>query len=182
VQNRRRGNLADLPEVHHRNTVADVTNNGEIVGYEEHRQIESFLHLLEEIEYLGLNRYVQCRNRFIADDYFGPEYQATGDGDALALTPRELVGSAVHSGLRIETDSLEYLHNASAPLFRRPLFPYIKRIRNDLSDPLARIERGNRILENHLDSAAFHPQVTLGKFGELSSVEDHGSARGPRQL
>ncbi len=60
-----RGVLNDLAKVHHNHTVADVFDHREIMRDEQVGQIELALQLGEQIYYLGLNRNIECRDRFI---------------------------------------------------------------------------------------------------------------------
>ena len=90
-----RADLADLAEVHHRHPVADVLHHGEVVGDEDQREAVARLHVLEQVEDLGLHRHVEGRDRLVADDQLRVEHERPGDRDALALAAGELVGPLV---------------------------------------------------------------------------------------
>ena len=54
--------------IHHRNTVTDILNHRQIVSDKQICQIILGLQLTQQIEYLCLNRHVQCGDRFICDN------------------------------------------------------------------------------------------------------------------
>jgi hypothetical protein len=64
----RLGQLHDLPEIHHGDAVADVSHDREIVGDEQIAEPELLLQVHQQIEDLRLNRHVERRDRFVADD------------------------------------------------------------------------------------------------------------------
>ncbi len=58
----------DAPQIHHPDTSADVVDDSEIVGNEQIREIELVLQIHQQIDDLCLDRYVQCRNRLVANN------------------------------------------------------------------------------------------------------------------
>ena len=78
--------LDDLAEIHHRHAMRDVLDNGEIVADEQQREAELPLQVLQQIDDLRLDRDVERRNRFVADDQVGFRRECPGDTDTLALT------------------------------------------------------------------------------------------------
>jgi len=85
------GVFDDAAEVHDGDIVANVFDDGEIMGDEEIGQAELSLEVRQEINDLGLNRDVQGADRLIADDKPGIQGEGTGDADALALAAGEFV-------------------------------------------------------------------------------------------
>ena len=55
----RDGDLDDAAEVHHRDPVADMADDREVVGDEQVGQAETILEADEEVEDLGLDRHVE---------------------------------------------------------------------------------------------------------------------------
>ncbi|MOA61262.1 hypothetical protein D3C78_1863550 [compost metagenome] len=55
-------------------------------------QVQVRAQLFEQIEHLGLDRYVQCGDGLVADDDRRPERQGPRNADALPLATRELMG------------------------------------------------------------------------------------------
>ena len=60
-------NFYNLSKVHNHNTVGHVLNNRKVMGDEKIGQIQFLLNLFHQVQYLGLNGYVQRRYRFVAD-------------------------------------------------------------------------------------------------------------------
>lgn len=81
-----RADLHDLAEIHHDNPVADVSHYIEIVRNEQVGQAECVLQAPEQIEYLGLDRFIKCRNCLIENDELGRQCNGSRYVDALALT------------------------------------------------------------------------------------------------
>ena len=52
--------LNDAAEVHHRDAVAEVLDNAEVVCDEEQRQVELALQLVEQVQDLRLDRNIKC--------------------------------------------------------------------------------------------------------------------------
>jgi hypothetical protein len=86
--------LDDLAEVHHGDAVAEVADDGQVVGNEQVRQPEPVLQVAQKVDDLGLRRDVEGGYRLVAHEQAGLEGQRPGDGDALALATGELVGLA----------------------------------------------------------------------------------------
>ncbi len=92
-----------LPEIHDRNSITDVSYHRQVVGDEEIGESESGLKLVEQVEDLGLDRDVECRDGLIGDDEAGVQSQRASNTDALALASRELVRESI-GVFRIEPD------------------------------------------------------------------------------
>ena len=89
------GQLDDLAEVHHRDAVAHVAHDGEVVGDEDQRQPELALQVAQQVEDLRLDRHVERGDRLVGDDQLRLERERARDADALALAAGELVRIAV---------------------------------------------------------------------------------------
>jgi len=88
--------LDDDAAPHHRDAVADLGCDPQIVGDEEHREVELAAYLVEQLEHLVLYRDIQRRDRLVADQDFRLHRQRSRDADALPLPAGELVRVAVH--------------------------------------------------------------------------------------
>ena len=67
---RRRALFNDDAALHHRDAVADLGCDPQVVGDEEHRKIELAAHLVQKLQHLVLYRDIQRRNRLIANQKF----------------------------------------------------------------------------------------------------------------
>ena len=85
--------------------IADVFDDGEIVGNEEVSKVELFLEVHQKIDDLGLDRDIEGTDRFVADDKLRFDGEGAGNADALALASAEFVGEAASVG-RVEADKL----------------------------------------------------------------------------
>ncbi len=84
-----RAGLDDAPRVHHRDPLAEVPHDGEVVGDEEVAQAALGLQAHQQVEDLALYRHVQGRDRLIADDERRLEREGAGDADTLQLATGE---------------------------------------------------------------------------------------------
>ena len=90
----------------------------------------------------------------------GLSASAAGDADALALAAGELVRVAVDV-LGVEADHVQQvLRPRLAVALRRDLGVDLERLADDVADRHARVERGVRVLEHHLDVAAQLPAAS----------------------
>ena len=83
--------LDDPAEVHHRDPVADVADDGQVVGDEQEPEVELGAQPLEQADDLGLDADVERRHRLVEHEQVGADGERPGDADALALPARELV-------------------------------------------------------------------------------------------
>ena len=89
-----RGVFDDAAQVHHRNARGDVLDHGKIVRDKNKRQAEPALQIGQKIDDLRLDRNVERRHRFVADDELRLGGECAGDANTLALAAGELMGVA----------------------------------------------------------------------------------------
>ncbi len=169
-----RADLDDPAEVHDADPVGDVPDDGQVVRDEQEAQVEFGLQPVQQVDDLGLDRHVERGDRFVRDDDLGVEREAAGDPDALALTAGELVRIAVDV-LRVQTDDVEQVLDLlpAAPLGRH-LGVDLVGLPDDVADRHPRVQRGVRVLEHHLDVAAYGSQRAAGQLRDvLAPVADH---------
>ena len=141
--------LADLAEVHHNDAIGHVLDDREIVADEQQREAVAGLHVLQNVEDLGLHRHVERGHRLVADQHLRIEGERTSDTDALALTTGELVRAAF-AEFRVDPDRDHQFLDA----FLRPgplrVAPHRDALADDIADLATRVERRDRVLEDHL--------------------------------
>ncbi|CFM38011.1 Uncharacterised protein [Bordetella pertussis] len=146
---------------------------------EKHGQAQLFLQILEQIQNLRLDRHVQRRGRFVADQEARPGGQRARDADALALAAGEFVRIALRGGCA-QADHVEQVGHHAAGL-RLAFSQAVKadRLGHDFLHPHARVERRIGILEHHLDLAPerVHPLLVL-QAGQVDAVKEHAPVRG----
>ena len=154
-----RRHLDDLAEIHHRDAVGHVLDDGEVVADEQERQAELLLQVLQQVDDLRLDRDVERRDRLVADDEVGLGRERAGDADALALPAGELVRPAVHRVAR----QPHRVHQAPRPVSSRSAADrgeaeIADRLGQDVAHAHARVEARERVLEHHLHAPPQRPQ------------------------
>jgi hypothetical protein len=102
---------------------------------------------------------------------------STRDAGALALAAGELMRIAVNESRR-QADEIEQAGGAIAlltPGFHSSVQE--KRPRQCCGEPQPRIERGLRILEDHLDARAQRAQLSFGQMADLDAIELDAAGR-----
>src|SRR5712671_3082024 len=152
------GDLDDLAEIHDGDAVADVLDDGEVVGDEQIRKPELALQIAQQVDHLSLHRDVERRDRLIADDQARVERQRASDADTLALATGEFVREAVER-FGPETDLESEL--AHPPVERASARDAVidQRLADDVADSEARVEGGVGVLEHHLELAPVGPHL-----------------------
>ena len=89
-----RPDLDDFAEAHHRDPVADLGRDIEVVGDEQHRQPQPRLQCLEQREHLRLDRDVERRHRLVGHQHVGVERQRARNADPLPLPAGEFMRKA----------------------------------------------------------------------------------------
>ncbi len=117
-----------------------------------------------------LHRDVQGRGHLVADQQVGLDDQGTGDSDALALSAGQLVripGEEVTAERHIR----QRPGSALRPLPVRQPQVLLQRLRNDLADGLAWIERRIGILEDVLHPPQDLPRPDTGTGRQRCALE-----------
>ena len=134
------GRLDDPTKIHDRDPARDVLHHGKIMADEEIGQPELLAQIHQEVKDLALHADIEGGGRFIADHDLGPHDERAGDGDALTLSARELVGIPVDHAPR-QADEIEHFLDFAAPLRRVAHTVHTQRQGNQRRDGLARVER-----------------------------------------
>jgi len=175
-----------LSQIHHRNAIRDVLDHRKIVRDEQVRQIESLLKLAKEIQNLSLDRYIECRNCFIAHDEFRFERKRPGDADPLALTSGEFVRVTVgvFSAETNEIEQLGYAFSRALPCRSVVCFVTVAVRKNPVDQNWFRdhrpdghpgVERSIRVLKDDLHLAPQLAHLALAEREYIVSIEDHSA-------
>jgi hypothetical protein len=136
----RRCCLGDQAQVHDRDGVCDVADDGEVVRDEEEAELELARESDQEVRDLRLRRRVERGQRLVEDDHRRAGGERPCDGDALSLAAGELVRVAPRSA-RGEPHLLEELRHARCPLRTWGETKHSERVADLLADPAPRVER-----------------------------------------
>ena len=90
VENVAIGDFHDLAEVHHRDPIRDMPNNGEIVRDKNMSNAELRPQVFEKVDHLRLQRDVGCRDWLVAHDQSRAQRKSSLNPDALSLAARKL--------------------------------------------------------------------------------------------
>jgi len=141
------------------------------VGDEQVGNAKFFLQLPEQVEDLGLHRYVERRGRFVADQQFRLHGERTGDGDALALAAGKFV-RITPGGFVRQTNLLQQGRDCRRPRRRIGLaHQCIHPFGDDFADPHPRVERGERVLKDHLHVPARRAQPLALHADQFTAAE-----------
>jgi hypothetical protein len=162
----------------HADLVAQMVDHREVVTDEEIADAELLLQVLHEVEHLGLHGYVERTHRLVGDDELGARDEGACDGDALALSARELVRVLVHVCCA-QADRCQCFGSAFALHGAAGFGQRFERLGDDARHGLARVERAVGVLEHHLEIAPRGAQLGLGQRMQIATFEAH-AARGGR--
>ena len=177
---RGRSAFDDPPFLHHRDFVADLAGDAQIVGDEDHRHAGLALDLVQQLQDLRLDRHVERRDRLVGDQQLRLEHQRPGDADALALPAGKFVRIAAE-GAGIEPD----MGQKRPRLLTRLGIGHAVGDRadgQDVADGRARVERGEGILEDHLDPRPQRAELGLGQLRDVAALEQDPAAVAVHQL
>ena len=141
--------LHDAAEIHHRHAIADVLHHTQIVANEEIGKIHLLLELGQQVDHLGLDGHIQGRDRFVADDGQGIQGQGPGDADALALASGKFMGVPAHV-CRMEPHAVHEEDHPVLNLIPGQVQVVADRLGDDIAHVHARVQGGERVLENDL--------------------------------
>ena len=96
-----RADLHRLAGIHHRDAVAGLEDQPEIVRDVDHRGAELRGDLLDELDDPRLHRHVERRGRLVEQKELRVRQQRHGDDDALLLAARNLVRIGAHDALGV---------------------------------------------------------------------------------
>ena len=140
---------------------------------EQHSQLELILQILEQVEDLCLDRDIQRRRGFIADQQARPGGQGAGDRDALALATGKLV-RILETRQAAQPDVIQQIADDlfNLPFVFRQLME-ADRLGDDVGYLHARIHGGVGILEHHLHLATQRAALVLTLEGrQVDPLED----------
>src|SRR6187200_809349 len=114
---------------------------------EEVGQSELALQILQQVDDLGLDRHVERRDGFVADEEARSQRERTRDADALALTARELVRIARCRSSR-KANKVEELVDPPGAIAALADAVDRERLGDGLADSQARVEGAERVLKD----------------------------------
>ena len=143
--------LDDLPRVHDEHVVRDVTRAGEIVGDVEEREVLVLLQVEHQVENADADRDVEHRGRLVGHEHGRLHGERSRDRDALPLAARQLVRVLVDVALgRHQPDRRQQLVDVLVDVCALRDAVDLQGAGEMVVDRLDRVQRSERILEDHL--------------------------------
>src|SRR5699024_2473339 len=162
---------------HHADRVADLPDDGEVVGDEQVCQAQFLLQLVEQLQNAGLHGDVQRGYGLVENQQFRFQDQRAGDGHALALPAGELPGTT--AGQRLgQADLIQYLGDLRADLRSRERTEVSQRLGDRRTDGLAWVQRAIGVLVDHLQPTAQLARVLRREIVDGSALEVGGARAG----
>ena len=164
----------DASEVHHRDGVGDLVDDGEVVGDEEVGETEFCLEFPEQVENLGSDRYVECGHGFVEDEHVGLKREGAGDGHSLAFAAGELVGVVLDS-IRRDSDPFQQPGCSSGSFVAAELSLDGPRLGDSVAGGDPGVEGCERVLEDQLDRRLCRAPRSAAQFEEVLPVQHHAA-------
>ncbi len=175
--------LDELSCVHHADPIRVAGDHTEVVGDQDESGTGRLARGLQRLQHLGLHRHVERRRRLVRDDHIRVVRHRDRDDDALAHAAGQLMGQVVDPLLGIrDADQFEQLDR---PIARGGLGDVVVRQHRlpDLeTDRVDRVQRGQRILEDHRDLVAAKARVLLLRLADQLHATKLGRAADPGGL
>ena len=151
-----RAGLHRLARIHHRDAVAGLQDQAEIVRDEDHRGAELLAEPLDQLDDAGLDGHVERRGRLVEQEQRRLRQQRHGDDDALLLAAGKLVRIGAHHALRIGQPhrASPFPARACRPPRLRHLLVDQRHFHQLLADLHRRVQAGHRLLVDHGDLVA----------------------------
>ena len=184
------GQFDDAAEVHHRDAVTDMPHRSKVMGNKDQCELQPLAQICQQIDDLGLDRDIKRADRLVGDNQLGPEGKRPGDANPLPLAAGKLMRIAA-ARPSIHADRFQQLLNPLPSLAARGQAEVSQRFGQDRLDGHSWIERGKRILKDHLHALPQFPQPAipppaaappLPKRVDRLAVKHHAAGRRPQQL
>ncbi len=175
-----RGALLDqLAVIQHGHAVGHVGDHAHVVRDDDHADLLFAAQLSEQVQDLRLDGYVQRGGGLVGNDDFGFAAQRQRNHHALSHAARELMGILLHAQLGlVDADLRQKLHGALFCRVVRQIQMHQHGFHQLAFDGLQRVERGQRILEDHADAPASNLALLRGRERiDALAVQQHRAAR-----
>jgi len=169
--------LDDPSEIHDTHAITHVFHDTKVVRDQQVGEPVGCLQIHHQVQDLGLDRDVQCRDRFVGNDQLGQECQRPSDADALPLASAEFmrvpacgVGPEAHHLQEFGHPVLSLLTVAQT-MDEHPLF-------DCRAHPHSGVQGGIGVLKDHLHLAPEPSHGLLGQMSDFPAVEIDRACRG----
>ncbi len=183
---RHRSRLDHPPGIHHRELIAHLGDDAEIVGDEDQRETVRLLQVAQHFQVLRLDRQVEAGGRLVGNQEARLAGNPDGADDALAHAARHLVRVLLEARFRRRDAHRPEQFARPVPGGRPALaLMHPDRLGHLVADREQRVQRHHRVLQDHRDPlAADMLHLIFGFLHEILALEQHPAAddaRGRRQ-
>ena len=167
------GLLNNLATVHHDHAVGDLGHHTQVVRDEEHAHVELVTQVVDQVQYLGLDRHVQGGRRLVRDEQLGLARERHGDHHALAHATGHLVRVVARAVLRAgDANQAQHLDGAGPRLVLLHVGVGLDGLHDLVAHAVDGVERRHGLLEDHRDLVAAHVlHLALGKPQQVLTVK-----------
>ena len=144
--------VADLDhfaQVHDHHPVRHVAHDVQVVADENVGEAETLLEVLEQVEYLGFDGFVERRDGLVQNNQARIQCECARNIDPLSLAARQFMGIAPTEPDRVQSDPIEQILSQFARIGAGDAVDLGAK-RYGVENGQARIERRKTILENDL--------------------------------
>ncbi len=163
-------------EVHHRDDVGDVADDGEVVRDQQQAERQPAREIDQQVRDLRLRRCVERCERLVEHEHRRIGRERACNRDPLPLAAAELMRVA-SGGCRRKTDELEQLLHAPPAAGSRHQVQHVQRVAQLRADLAPRVERRVRVLEDHLEPGELARARSARERLHLVPLEEDGSRR-----
>src|SRR5690606_3341707 len=161
--------LHELAQIEDPDLITQVADHRQVMGDQQIGQLKSGLQVLEQIQNLSLNGYIQRRDRLVQQQYLRLQCQRPGDGHALALPAAERAGQAFGKFCRqadlfqqlVDPVGVEAVRDHAIQACCRVILN-AQRLSDDLPDLHARVQRPVGVLQHRLQQPLPDTAVLTG--------------------
>ncbi len=166
--------LDDLARVHHRELMADLRDDRQVVGDEDQAGARFPAQPRQQPQDLVLNGDVERGGRLVAQDQRRLAGQRDRDHHALPHAAGELMRERAEPSLGIgDADAPHQLQCPVSSLPPGQAEVHLRGLGDLAADPHDRVERAHRLLEDHRDlGAADLVQLRSAELGQVGTVQD----------
>ena len=159
--------LDDLSFAHDGDAVGDVPYDADVVRDEEDCRTCALLERAQLVQYLQLDRRVECRGRLIGEEELRAQDNGECDGCTLCHAARQFERIGREDTVRIgKPHAAEYLCRACVDFLTRQIGVCTHRLNELRANPPRRVQRCTRVLKHHRDLLAAQPApLSLGEYG-----------------
>ena len=162
-------NFEDLAQVHDDDLAADVPDDAQVVGDEQHGEVQVLLKLMQQIDDLCLDGNIQRGDRFVGDKEFRVDGEGPGDDRALTLSARKGDRLAFH-GIGRKSNTLQKRGSVVFSLISRADVVDLDDLFDHAADGQPRVEGGIGVLKDHLHLAAVLLELLFGQAGDVGTA------------